>query len=55
MPLICLDTPSLPCAATPPGAVHDFAGAAVHAPPAAAARYLVKFSVVPESSARCTA
>src|SRR6476661_6680549 len=52
--LICLDTPSLPCAATPPGAVHDFPGAAVQAPPPAAARYLVKFSVVPESSARCT-
>src|SRR6478735_4844183 len=54
VPLISLDAPSLPCAATPPGAVHDFPGAAVQAPPPAAARYLVKFSVVPESSARCT-
>src|SRR4029078_9300356 len=54
VPLIYLDTTSLLCPATPPGAVHDFPGAAVQAPPPAAARYLVKFSVVPESSARCT-
>src|SRR6476620_27324 len=51
----CLDTPSLPCAATPPGAVHDFEESRVQAPPEAALRYLVKLSVVPESSARCTA
>src|ERR1700712_2154970 len=54
-PLICLETPSLPCAATPPAAAHAFADGMVHAAGAAAARYLVKFSVVPESSARWTA
>src|SRR6478752_6655630 len=53
--LICLDTPSLPCAATPPGAVQDFEASIVQSDGAAALRYLVKFSVVPESSARCTA
>src|SRR6476661_3841399 len=53
--LTCLDTPSLPWAATPPGAAHAFAGSKLHAFGAAALRYLVKFSVVPESSARCTA
>src|SRR5664279_195916 len=53
--LICLDTPSLPCAATPPGAVQDFPPGNVHAVGAAAVRYFVKLSVVPESSARCTA
>src|SRR6478609_11531682 len=53
--LTCLDTPSLPCAATPPGAAQALAGSKVHALGAAALRYLVKFSVVPESSARCTA
>src|SRR6476661_6201610 len=44
----CLDTPSLPCAATPPGAVHDFEESRVQAPPEAALRYLVKLSVAPE-------
>src|SRR6476659_8175750 len=53
--LTCLATPSLPWAATPPGAVQDFEGSIVQSDGAAAFRYLVKFSVVPESSARCTA
>src|SRR6478735_2770126 len=47
-----LPTPSLPCAAVPPGAVQALPPSKVQPP--AAVRYLVKLSVVPDSSARCT-
>src|SRR5215471_6748328 len=48
------ETPSEPCSASPPGACHTLSWLYVHAEPAVPVRYLVKLSVVPELSARCT-
>ena len=56
MRVTVLTTPEFPCAfspARPPGHVPD--GPSGHASGAASCRYSVKFSVVPESSARLTA
>src|SRR5689334_8962375 len=52
--LTALATPSEPLAPVPPGAFHAFAWSKVQSLAAALLRYLVKLSVVPDSSDRCT-
>src|SRR5256714_13877812 len=47
-------TPSLPFSASPPGAFQVLSCPKVQSPAAEAVRYLVKLSVVPELSERCT-
>src|SRR6476646_1569006 len=54
-PLVCdtaVATPSEPLTPLPPGAVHFLPPSNVHSDGAAAVRYLVKLSVVPDSSLR---
>src|SRR6478735_10322057 len=54
-PLVCetaVATPSEPLTPLPPGAVHFLPPSNVHTSGAVAVRYLVKLSVVPESSLR---
>src|SRR5918997_3861958 len=46
--------PSEPLAPVPPGAFHALALPNVHSDSAVLLRYLVKLSVVPDSSDRCT-
>ena len=53
--MTALATPSEPFAAWPPGAFHTLSLSKVQSAAAALVRYLVKLSVVPESSERCTA
>src|SRR5687767_13883417 len=53
--LTAVATPSDLAAPTPPGAFHALALPKVHADSAVLLRYLVKLSVVPDSSERCTA
>src|SRR3954453_7120429 len=53
--LIALATPSDLAAPVPPGAFHALALLKVQSFSAALLRYLVKLSVVPDSSERCTA
>src|SRR5689334_4093088 len=55
VPLTLLATPSDLAAPTPPGAFHAFEFSKVQSDPAVFDRYLVKLSVVPDSSERCTA
>src|SRR5690349_1884138 len=52
--LTAAETPSEPCWPEPPGAFHTLSCAKVQSLPAVAPRYLVKLSVVPELSERCT-
>src|SRR4051812_33374056 len=54
VPLILLATPSDLAAPTPPGAFHSLALPKVQSAPAVLLRKLVKLSVVPEESERCT-
>src|SRR2546428_11661289 len=50
----CADTPSEPFSASPPGPFQVLSWPNVQSLAAEAARYLVKLSVVPELSERCT-
>src|SRR5262245_50715274 len=52
--LIEAEMPSEPFWAEPPGAFHTLSWPKVQSVPAAAVRYLVKLSLVPELSERCT-
>src|SRR5512146_3176749 len=55
VPLTAVATPSDLAAPTPPGAFHALALPKVQSDSAVLLRYLVKLSVVPDSSERCTA